>query len=146
MAKKNSFDTIIHGGTIVDGSGNAVEREGELTVTNKCNFSPRIALNDTIIVRIDASESLRKPLVTILGEDVVMSGQNHKWSGEFVLAEGPVRDEDEIVAAAVTEFIKNKTSSPIVEVSSVFTAESGLNLSGNEMSELVKSVNSSKRN
>jgi acyl carrier protein len=127
---------------VVDGSGNAVEREGELTVTNKCNFSPRIALNDTIIVRIDASESLRKPLVTILGEDVVMSGQNHQWSGEFVLTEGPVRDEDEIVATAVTEFIKNKTSSPIVEVTSVFTAESGLNLSDNEMSELVTALES----
>ena len=125
---------------VIDGSGNAVEREGELTVTNKCNFSPRIALNDTILVRIDASESLRKPVVTIMDEEVDISGQNHEWFGEFVLAEAPVRDEESVVAAAVTDFIKNKTSSPIVEVTSVFTAESGLDLSDNEMSELVKAL------
>jgi acyl carrier protein len=115
---------------------------GEFTVTNKCNFTPRIALNDKILVRIDASESLMKPVVTILGEEVVISGQNHQWSGEFELTDRPDRPQDEVVSADVIEFIKNKTSSPIVEVSSVFTAESGLNLSTNEMSELVKSLES----
>ena len=142
VVEKDGLPPTLGKYTVIDGSGNAVEAEGELTVTNKCNFSPRIALNDTILVRIDASESLRKPVVTILGEEVVISGKGHEWSGEFVLAEAPVRDEDDIVSAAVTEFIKNKTSSPIVLVTSVFTDESGLNLSGNEMSELVKSLES----
>jgi acyl carrier protein len=126
---------------VVEKDGKAPTLE-EFTVTNKCNFTPRIALNDKILVRIDASESLMKPVVTILGEEVAISGQNHNWSGEFELTDRPDRPQEEVTSAAVIEFIKNKTSSPIVEVSSVFTAESGLDLSPNEMSELVKSLES----
>lgn len=112
----------------------------EFTVTNKCNFTPRIALNDKIIVRIDASESLMKPVVTILGEEVDISGQHHEWTGEFELTEGPVRQTNDVVASNVIDFIEDETSLSVVEAASVFTSESGLGLSVEELVVLVDAL------
>ena len=112
----------------------------ELTVTNKCNFTPRVALNDKIIVRLDASESLMKPIVTILGQEVEISGQHHKWEGEFELTEGPIRETNEVVAKKVINLVKAETSLTNVEAASIFTSEDGLGLSSEQMVELVTAL------
>jgi hypothetical protein len=57
----------------------------EATVLNKCNMTPVVALDDTITITIDSSESILKPVVSIAGNQVAMSGQHHSWSGEFVM-------------------------------------------------------------
>ena len=98
----------------------------EFTVTNSCNFTPSIALNDNILVRVVGSESLRKPVVTILGEAVEMSGKARNWTGEFSLTQGPVRETNEVVTANVIDFIKNENSLTVVEAASRFREDLGL--------------------
>lgn len=98
----------------------------EFTVTNKCNFTPNIALNDTILVRVVGSESLKKPTVTILGEEVELSGSARHWSGEYPLTQGPVRETNAVVTESVIDFIKTKNSLPAVEAASRFREDLGL--------------------
>lgn len=98
----------------------------EFTVTNSCNFTPSIALNDNILVRVVGSESLRKPVVTILGQAVEMSGKAKNWTGEFPLTQGPVRETNEVVTANVIDFIKNENSLTVVEAASRFREDLGL--------------------
>ena len=69
----------------------------EATVLNKCNMTPVVALDDTITITIDSTESILKPIVTIAGNEVAMSGQHHSWSGEYVLEDaGELANGDEI--------------------------------------------------
>jgi hypothetical protein len=56
----------------------------EVTVVNQCNHSQYVAPGNTISVTIDASESILRPIVYVAGHKVLMSGQHHSWSGEFV--------------------------------------------------------------
>jgi acyl carrier protein len=110
----------------------------ELTVTNKCNFTPNIALNDNIIVRVVGDKSLKKPVVTILGQEVEISGKASHWSGEFPLAQGPIRETNKVVTEKVIEFIESEKSLSNVEAASVFRAD--LDLTDAELVELVSAL------
>lgn len=69
---------------------------------NKCNYTNVVALDDTILINLTASESIMKPVVSIAGHSVTMSGQHNTWSGEFKLEEAPVRGDGD----SPTESIK----------------------------------------
>ena len=65
----------------------------ELLAVNKCNYSKSVGLDNTILFEIEGSESLMKPVVTILGERanvvgnwtgaVDVNGSAKKWKAEF---------------------------------------------------------------
>ena len=63
---------------------------------NKCNYTNVVALDDTILINLTASESIMKPVVSVAGHSVTMSGQHNTWSGEFKLEEAPVRVGDDM--------------------------------------------------
>jgi hypothetical protein len=69
---------------------------------NKCNYTNVVALDDTILINLTASESIMKPVVSVAGHSVTMSGQHNTWSGEFKLEEAPVRGDGD----SLTESIK----------------------------------------
>ena len=69
----------------------------EATVLNKCNMTPVVALDDTITITIDSDESILKPVVTIAGNEVAMSGQHHSWSGEYVLEDAGDLENGDII-------------------------------------------------
>ena len=113
----------------------------EFTATNKCNFTPRVALNDKIIVRVDGGNSLAKPNVSIHGQEVqVTNNWGNIWEGEFELTEAPVRESNEVVAANVIDFVKAETSIPEVVAASIFTSDDGLGLSADAFVELVAAL------
>ena len=56
---------------------------------NKCNLGQKVAMDQTILVQVSASESVLAPDVTIAGMPVSMSGSAYAWSGEFDLDQLP---------------------------------------------------------
>ncbi|MDA7826373.1 hypothetical protein N9I73_02525 [Porticoccaceae bacterium] len=68
---------------------------------NKCNYTNVVALDDTILINLTASESIMKPVVSIAGHSVTMSGQHNTWSGEFKLEEAPVRGDGDSSAESI---------------------------------------------
>jgi hypothetical protein len=56
---------------------------------NKCNLGQKVAIDQTILVQVSASESVLAPDVTIAGMPVSMSGSAYNWSGEFNLDQLP---------------------------------------------------------
>jgi hypothetical protein len=67
---------------IVGGTG---EREVFAKARNYCNLSQKVSIDQTVLVEIDASESVLPPNVTIGGMAVTMTGAHYSWSGEFEL-------------------------------------------------------------
>ncbi|MDB3926444.1 hypothetical protein N9356_04805, partial [Porticoccaceae bacterium] len=65
----------------------------KLLAVNKCNYTKSVGLDNTILFEIEGSESLMKPVVTILGERanvvgnwtgaVDVNGSAKKWKAEF---------------------------------------------------------------
>ena len=64
---------------------------------NKCNYTNVVALDDTILINLTASESIMKPVVSVAGHSVIMSGQHNTWSGEFKLEEAALERIPSIV-------------------------------------------------
>jgi hypothetical protein len=62
-------------------------------VVNQCNYTNVVALNDTIVINLTASESIMKPVVSVAGHSVTMTGQHNSWTGRITLDEAPVRGE-----------------------------------------------------
>ena len=56
---------------------------------NKCNLGQKVAIDQTVLVQVSASESVLAPDVTIAGMSVAMSGTNYTWSGEFDMSQLP---------------------------------------------------------
>lgn len=68
---------------------------------NKCNYTNVVALDDTILINLTASESIMKPVVSVAGHSVTMSGQHNTWSGEFKLEEAPVRGDGDSLTDSI---------------------------------------------
>ena len=60
-------------------------------------MTPVVALDDTITITIDSDESILKPVVTIAGNEVAMSGQHHRWSGEYVFEDSGDLENGDII-------------------------------------------------
>ena len=84
-------------------------------VVNKCNYTKSVGLDNTILFEIEGSESLMKPVVTILGERanvvgnwtgaVDVNGSAKKWRAEFpVLGTETVDDNLKLFLASFSNF------------------------------------------
>ena len=58
-----------------------------VTIFNSFNESSEVKLNQTVQLDITASESLRKPTVTIGGMEATVSGQHNAWSAELTITD-----------------------------------------------------------
>ena len=57
-----------------------------LLAVNKCNYTEVVGWGQTVLIDLTSSESTYKPIVTINGEDVSITGQASSWRGEIVLS------------------------------------------------------------
>ena len=60
-----------------------------LLAVNKCNYTEVVGWGQTVLIDLNSSESTYKPIVTINGEDVSITGQASSWRGEIVLSKAP---------------------------------------------------------
>ena len=69
---------------------------------NKCNLGTQVKRGHTVLVEVNASESILPPDVTIAGQKVPMVGKFHAWTGEYVFDlennsfGNPFADDEEI--------------------------------------------------
>jgi hypothetical protein len=69
--------------------GSPDPRDVYAKAVNKCNLGQKVAIDQTVLVQVSASESVLAPDVTIAGMPVAMSGSAYNWSGEFDLDQLP---------------------------------------------------------
>ena len=70
-----------------------------VTISNSFDSSDKVALGDEVLLEFTASESLKKPSVTIGGAAATVSGQHSSWSATRTMVEA---DEDGAVTFTIS--------------------------------------------